>query len=187
MPLAEFERNLDRAKYLVELEESLKTITTEVMDLSDLLRAALVLGVGAFDHFIHEHVRTEMLAVHSGFRPRTPAYERFHIPMGVVTTALTKPGAAEWLDEAIRANHGWKSFQHPRKIADAIKLISPVRVWQEVADELGRDPSSVKTQLMAIVDRRNKIAHEADMDPTDPGSRWPITPSLVRDALSFVK
>ena len=37
--------------------------------------------------------------------------------------------------------------------------------------------------LALIVDRRNKIAHEADMDPTSPGSRWPIDELLVQDVI----
>ena len=28
--------------------------------------------------------------------------------------------------------------------------------------------------LSLMVDRRNKIAHEADIDPSYPGQRWPI-------------
>jgi hypothetical protein len=37
------------------------------------------------------------------------------------------------------------------------------------------------------VDRRNKIAQEADMDPTNPGFRWPITDDLAANALDFIE
>jgi len=36
------------------------------------------------------------------------------------------------------------------------------------------------------VDRRNKIAHEADMDPANPGFRWPINGVMATDSLDFI-
>ena len=53
--------------------------------------------------------------------------------------------------------------------------------------ELESTPKAVKAQLIAIVDRRNKIAHEADMDPTNPGERWPISNVLVHDAFDYIE
>ena len=37
------------------------------------------------------------------------------------------------------------------------------------------------------MDRRNKIAHEADMDPSFPGQRWPIVKRDVEDSIQFVE
>jgi len=91
-----------------------------------------------------------------------------------------------WLDQAIRDAHSWPSFQHPDKVADAIRLISGIKLWESVAQELGSEAKQVKASLLTIVDRRNKIAHEADMDPTNPGLQWPIDGILVKDALDFV-
>ena len=48
-------------------------------------------------------------------------------------------------------------------------------------------PQDVRRQLNLIVDRRNKIAHEADSDPTFPGSRWPIDEALVDEAVDFIE
>ena len=52
--------------------------------------------------------------------------------------------------------------------------------------ELGVTQRDVKAWLSLLVDRRNKIAHEADMDPTNPGHRWPISDVSVQEALEFV-
>jgi hypothetical protein len=39
-----------------------------------------------------------------------------------------------------------------------------------------------------IVDRRNKIAHQADIDPTlDLGNRWPIDQLLVGNSIDFIE
>lgn len=45
----------------------------------------------------------------------------------------------------------------------------------------------VKARLKLIVDRRNKIAHEADLDPTSPGFRWRIDGPMVKDAVDFIE
>jgi hypothetical protein len=61
-------------------------------------------------------------------------------------------------------------------------------LWDEVATKLGKSAKDVKQQLSAIVDRRNKIAHEADIDPTySIGNRWNIDEVLVGDAVDFIE
>ena len=92
----------------------------------------------------------------------------------------------DWLDAAVREAHSWQSFQHPDKIADAIRLVSGIKLWEEVAKAMGSDAKAVKVRLTAIINRRNQIAHEADLDPTNPGNRWPIDNILTEDALDYI-
>ncbi|GAB4286850.1 MAG: hypothetical protein Fur0025_19740 [Oscillatoriaceae cyanobacterium] len=93
-----------------------------------------------------------------------------------------------WLEAEIRERLGYQSFQQPEKIADAMRLISHKKLWDEVAIRLGMSAKDVKQQLNLIVDRRNKIAHEADIDPTfGIGSRWVINETLVIDAVDFIE
>ena len=183
----QFSENLARARSLAGLAESLSTLTTAAVDLSDILRASLVLGVSALDHFVHEFVRLGMIEVHRGNRATTDAYLSFRVPMAAAREAIADISRDEWLDQVVREAHSWLSFQHPDKIADAIRLMSNARLWEQIASELGMTSKTVRTQLSAIIDRRNKIAHEADMDPTNPGSRWPINAVLVRDAIDFIE
>lgn len=184
--LDQFGENLSRARSLCGLADSLAALTTEAVDSTDLYRASLVLGVSAVDHFVHEFVRLGMVEVHSGSRAPTEAHLAFKVPLSVARAAIADASDGAWLDGAVREAHSWLSFQHPDKIADAIRLVSGVRLWEEVAREMGTDSRAVKAQLSAIVDRRNKIAHEADLDPTNPGQRWPIDGELVRNALSYL-
>jgi hypothetical protein len=65
--------------------------------------------------------------------------------------------------------------------------MSPVKLWEAVGNDLGVPPKDVKTRLKLIVDRRNQIAHEADLDPTSPGARWPINAPLVNDTVDFIE
>lgn len=67
-------------------------------------------------------------------------------------------------------------------------MISDKKLWEEVANEMGMSDRDVKQQLIAIVERRDKIAHEADIDPTyGIGNRWPIDTALTHDAVDFIE
>ena len=93
-----------------------------------------------------------------------------------------------WLENEIRETLSFKSFQQPDKIADAIRLISDKKLWDEVSAKIGKPTKEIKQQLILIVDRRNKIAHEADIDPTfNIGNRWNIDEFLVNDAVDFIE
>jgi hypothetical protein len=184
--LDRFHENLNRAQSLAALAQSLGNLTTPAVDLSDLLRASLVHAVSALDHYLHELVRIGMLEVHRGLRPMTDAHLAFKVPLSATRSALADPAQDQWLEQAILDTHSWQSFQQPERIADALRLISSVKLWEAVALELRVAQRDVKAQLSLLVDRRNKIAHEADMDPTNPGHRWPISSVLVQEALDFV-
>jgi hypothetical protein len=53
---------------------------------------------------------------------------------------------------------------------------------------MSKPTKDIKQQLNSIVDRRNKIAHEADIDPTfNIGNRWNIDEVLVGNAVDFIE
>jgi len=54
--LSQFRFSIARVRDLIALHNSLKSQTTPALDLSDLLRSALVLAVSALDFYIHEIV-----------------------------------------------------------------------------------------------------------------------------------
>ncbi|MGC9944707.1 MAG: hypothetical protein ABSE48_23030, partial [Verrucomicrobiota bacterium] len=64
---------------------------------------------------------------------------------------------------------------------------SAIKLWESVGAELGLQSKDVKIRLKLIVDRRNQIAHEADLDPSSPGFRWPIDAKRVNDTVDFVE
>jgi hypothetical protein len=185
--LDQFNGNLSRARALSGLAKSLKGLTTTAVDLSDIYRASVVLGASALDQFVHEFVRLGMLDVHRGIRPVTDANLSFRVPLAAARLGIADPTRNDWLDAAVREAHSWQSFQHPDKIADAIRLVSGVKLWEEVAKAIGSDAKAVKVRLTSIINRRNQIAHEADLDPTSPGNRWPIDGALTADALDYIE
>ena len=59
----QFQINVGRARDLLALYTTLSATTTGVLDLTDILRAALVVAVSAFDHLVHEIARIGMLEI----------------------------------------------------------------------------------------------------------------------------
>lgn len=184
--IQQFRGNMVRARELGRLAAAIAKITTSAIDVSDLWRSQIVLGVSALDHFVHELTRLGMIETAKGTRPKTDAFVRFQIPLSAVEDGLAGQVHELWLGAAIRDKHSWLSFQHPDKIAEAIRLISPIKLWEEVGKMAGLPGQDVKARLELVVDRRNKIAHEADMDPINPGFRWPIDEAMASNALDFI-
>ncbi|NET03297.1 MAG: hypothetical protein F6K16_00885 [Symploca sp. SIO2B6] len=235
--LDQFRISISRVRDLIALHNSINAQATPALDVSDILRASLVLAVSALDYYIHEVVILGMLEIHRGQRPEprssantnTSAFSRFQVSLGaarqdriaamdiaswleneiqqsygyeflqqsytisslipaISDSMLNRLNDASWLEDEIRERLGYQSFQQPDKIADAIRLISDKRLWDEVATTIGKPKKDIKQQLSSIIDRRNKIAHEADIDPTfNIGNRWNIDEVLVSDAVNFIE
>ncbi len=235
--LDQFRISISRVRDLIALHNSLNAQSTTALDLSDMLRSALVLGVSALDYYIHEVVTLGMLEIQRGQRlepapsrnSAQSSFSRFQVSLGgarqdrlkaleiaswleneiaqtqgpaflqqsytvsallpaIATSIQNQLNNTDWLEDEIRERLGYQSFQHPDKIADAIRLISDKKLWEEVANQMGKQQQDIKQQLKAIVDRRNQIAHEADIDPTyGIGSRRNIDPVLVAEAVDFIE
>ena len=184
-----FRISIARVRDLIAVHNSLKAQTSNVLDLSDMLRAALVLAVSALDYYIHEVVRIGMLEIHCGQRLEPPAFSGFQISLGNARAGINAgQNIDSWLEDEIRQRHSYKSFQQPNAIADAVRLICDKKLWEQVSINMGSPAKDIKQQLSLIVDRRNKIAHEADIDPSYPiGDRWPIDELLVDEAVDFLE
>ena len=184
-----FRISITRVRDLIAVHNSLKAQASSVLDFSDMLRAALVLAVSALDYYIHEVVRIGMLEIHRGQRLEPPAFSGFQISLGNARAGINAgQNIDSWLEDEIRQRHSYKSFQQPNAIADAVRLICDKKLWEEVSINMGSPAKDIKQQLSRIVDRRNKIAHEADIDPSYPiGDRWPIDELLVNEAVDFLE
>lgn len=179
---------ISRARLLGSLHSALALRVTTALDVSDLLRAQIVLGVSALDYYIHEITVRGMLQIYDGSRAPTPAFSRYKVSMDVALSNTSRAINRTRFESEIRERHSLLSFQQPEKIADAIRLITPVELWKRVAQHLALPEKQIKDDLSLIVTRRNKIAHEADIDPSYPGAkmRWPITPTDVASSLAFI-
>ena len=188
-PIEQFQENITRVQNLDGLHVPSGNVTTSAVDLTDLLRSQIVMIVSALDLYIHEITRVGMLEVYNGGRPHTDAFLKFQVSLDSAMQGISNTSRDEWLDTEIRARHSHLSFQEPNKIADAVRRFSSCELWPSVAKQLNLDVGDVKTRLGAIVKRRNQIVHEADLDPTYPGTitRWPISPADVSDTVDFIR
>ena len=88
--LDQFRISIGRVRDLISIHNSVKAQSNSALDLSDMLRAALVLAVSALDYYIHEIVTLGMLEIHRGQRlePISPsnssqsAFSRFQVSLG---------------------------------------------------------------------------------------------------------
>jgi len=182
-----FRANISRVKEIGGLYDALSGLTTSIIDASDLLRSQIVMTVSALDHYIHEITRFGMLEIFDGKRTPTEAFLKFQISIETLQLTISAGVSSSLLENEIREKHSYLSFQHPDRIADATRLFYPSPLWPDVASILSTPVNDVKTRLKLIVERRNKIAHEADMDPSYPGTRWPITKHDVQTTINFIE
>ncbi|MGK7955036.1 MAG: HEPN domain-containing protein [Crocosphaera sp.] len=235
--IEQFRVSIKRVRDLIALHNSIKVQSTSALDLSDILRSALVLTVSALDYYVHEVVTLGMLEIYRGQRSEPnpsrntskSAFSRFKVSLGgasqdrkialdiaswleteiqqnygfevlehpdtisnllpmISNSMVNRLNNTVWLEAEIRESLGYQSFQQPKKIADAIRLISDKKLWDEVANNMNKSAADIKQQLTLIVDRRNKIAHEADINPTyNIGDRWPIDEILVGETVAFIE
>ena len=185
--IRQLRENIERVRAIGGLYEALGQLTTPLVDASDLLRTQVAMAVSALDHYVHEVTRIGMLEVYDGTRPRTNAFIRFQVTMDAAMAGIAGSRGNGWLDAEIRERHAHLAFQHPDRIADAVRLFYALDLWTSVAFRLNLRPQEVRTQLRLIVDRRNRIVHEADLDPSYPGSRWPISYFDARGCVDFVE
>jgi hypothetical protein len=181
--LLQFKERVKEIKDLTSTIDQIDGMTTGALDIADLYRSQIVFIISSLDHFIHVFVIEEMLETYNGRRPASNAFNRFPIPLSSIQGTIPSDNV---VSSHIRQKHSWLSFQDPDKIADAIRLISDLKLWEEVAPAFGLGVGDLKSKLKLVVDRRNKIAHEADLDPTNPGEKWPISSTDVREIIDFI-
>jgi len=140
--------------------------------------------VSALDLYVHELVAQLMLEIFDGTRAATPAYLKFQVSaetLSRVLAASTQSDASAAFDLYVRTHLSRITFQAPDDIADGVRLCSSVELWNEVALRLGVPSASkvsaskaLRTQLSLIVERRNRIAHEGDLQQSPLREPWPI-------------
>lgn len=160
-----FEQNIIRVRNLDLIYQSINTQSTQIFDLSDILRSQYVMLVSALDHFIHEIVRLGMIEIYNNQRRPTKTFKDFifSLPDNILfTKAIMEEKNDLWLHYQIRHKNGFKSFQESDKIKEALYLILEEDIWIEVRQDLGNE---ITKELNLIIKRRNQISHEADIEP----------------------
>jgi hypothetical protein len=184
----QFGDNIRIARELFGVYDHLTTTLTVPCDFSDILRSQIVYAVSAFDKFMHDMVRIGMVDIFCDRRPTTPKYNTFSFSLeryAQIATA-TVPPKEHWFALDIFQKHKQLSFQDPIKVADALSHIwNEDHKWQRISTQIGVPEETAKTKLRMIIDRRNIIVHEADIDPFS-GTRYLLTRQDVVDTIDFI-
>lgn len=198
-PLAHFEAVWDRCAKLSALHAFLENNVAAILQPDELLRAEWVSRVSALDLYVHELVAQRMVAIFENRLATTEAFQRFQVSaetLSRIRSAQSDVEAAAAFDLHVRQALGRITFQSPDAIADGIRLCSSVELWNAVALHTGATEAtkhatakSLKRDLSLIVGRRNGIAHEGDLGPTQPREPLPITRAdlvTVRDRIDQI-
>ncbi len=183
-PLQTFHSVWNRCAHLTVLHAYVAAKVTSVLRPDELLRAEWVARVSALDLYVHELVAQRMLDIFEGRLTPSRAYLKFVVSVEVVDrirTAGNTVVASAAFDLEVRRQLAQLTYQDPDRIADGVRLFSDLELWNEVALKLGATQKTkveraktLKKELSLIVQRRNKIAHEGDLQPAHPRDPWPI-------------
>jgi hypothetical protein len=145
-------------------------------DYTDVYRAAWVQAIGALDHWLHKEIVARVIAtVNDTAKPRPPRLQQLAVPWSVVEQATHRP-TDEVLREYLSDRLGRDSFQKADRISEGLGYVTLKKqgeLWREVAQILGDGltAETVKQRQDEYADRRNKIAHEADLPDGSPDRR----------------
>lgn len=192
-PIQYFGDVWDRANVFAALHAYIAMNVAPVLQPDELLRAEWAMRVSALDLYVHEVVAQNLLQIFQGLRPVCPGYSKLKISSDTLMRIYEHgPGieSETAFDLEVRTQLARITYQFPDDIADGIRMVSSVELWNEIAKHQGATGAGVKTfaaglklQLRQIIDRRNKIVHEGDLQPGIPRRPWPIS----RDDLDAVK
>ena len=186
-----------RCATLSQLHAYLFTQGTGILNEKEILRAAWVARVSALDLYVHELISQRMVQIFTDSLSQTQAFKLFKIPTTVVIQIRTASSAAEAaaaFDLEVRRQLSGISYQSPDRIAEGVRLISACSLWRDVAKQLGAPKGGltvkakeIKRTLSLIVDRRNKIVHEGDLQPSGTREPWPISSSDEQEVSLFIE
>lgn len=176
-----FEHGLGRGNQLCEIYKYCAAQYPAALDCTDILRAAVLTSVSSLDLLVHSIYRSEVY---------------YRIQKKLKITGLRVPfnalvqspeDAYVEVDQDLKAVHSFKSFVAPDKIGEVICHFAE-HPWQKMSAKVGADEKSIKSQLKEIVKWRNRIAHEADINPDLGGILlWPIIVEDVQYSIKFLR
>ena len=187
-PKQTWDNNLKNVKDMHGLHARLVTLLPAI-DLSDILRAENVLIVSAFDCYIHDVVLLGMLDIFQGNKNSNSKYDEFCMPISDVKNLLDatdENARAIIFNTSIKKILSKDSFQAPNAIEYALGLIDMKNVWSKIGKGMGLSVEDVKRKLGLIVFRRNKIAHEADIQDIVSMNKSSIERSDLDDVFKFL-
>ncbi|PRY18679.1 hypothetical protein [Pseudosporangium ferrugineum] len=196
-PFANLRRNLNYARSLATAGQALGQLEVRAFEIDDVFRAAWVQGVAALDHWVRQEVHTRMLLLaRNGTADRPSGFAKFEITLDLVERVHRGELALhEALEMPLWTVLSRTTYQRPDRIKEGLGMVTDAgRLWERVATVLSERPggeavtaSDVRGRLNEIVERRNKIAHEYDEDPSDRRGKRQIDAASATATIEWIE
>ena len=180
-----FDTNVAQARSLSTIYINLRDgVHIEDVYNNNLLKAQLVNVVSAFDMFIHGIVKKGVIEIFNKTRKDTPKFQSFSFQAKTILKLLEvmspgfMPSSSDEIPDVILEKElsdklSFMSFQSPDKVMDALSLIwgEPHKMQVLAVDmnisgcNINEKAHNLKQELTTIIQRRNQIAHEGDINP----------------------
>jgi len=178
---------LSRARDMVALGQSLFSMMGGRVDPSDMYRAAIVQAVSTMDHYFHGVLIDRAVDMIVGRSTVTASESRkVGLTFDAVREITQAPTVAD--QELVARKHAAarlakETLQQPDDIAVALGMVGVPAVW---VTAFGSNAKAQKVALGLVVTRRNRIAHQSDGDPLNPGKPTPISDADALTAINTV-
>ncbi len=179
-----FNKNIESVSIIDSIYQYMESQVT-AFDLTELLRAEFVLIVSALDFYVHGIVREGLMKQFAGTDISNK--NTVSIPLSTVKVLLhinSEEEQKKILDEQIKEITSKHSYQAPRAIEKALGMININKIWSRISNILSISADDTQRTLALIINRRNKIAHEADINFIT-GEKTEITQTAINDCLEF--
>jgi hypothetical protein len=194
---ATFAANLASARNVIAAGRNLEGLGATAVDIGDLYRGALLQAVSVLDTFMHAEIlrRVEVLAQSEGPRPRG-------LDEVKITVRAAEEGAPRQLDHRRGSRRGRPGrqtgprLQRPKAISQNLRYVTDHDVWPPLAAQISAaapddkpriGASDLIRHLNAVVERRNQIAHGADLLPDGSGQKRAISAADVSAAVDLIE
>src|SRR5258707_8140203 len=107
----QFRQNLSRITIIHGYYLAFSGQLTSAADISDILRAEIVMVVSALDHYIHEATRLGMIEAYEGKRSQTPAFLKYGVSLDSFLQSTKGSSGSALLETEIRTRHTYLAFQ----------------------------------------------------------------------------
>ena len=78
------------------------------------------------------------------------------------------------------------SYQSPKSVEFALSMVNMKKIWSKIGKKMEMSTEDVKTNLGLIILRRNKIAHEADIENLVSMKKTEIERTDVEEVITFL-
>jgi hypothetical protein len=155
---------------------------------SDLYRSALVHSVAALDSYVHGIVLDRAVDILMARIPGGSGGKvglHFGAISQIFAAAASSPADMEIAARTyISERLGLETYQRPDDIGSGLAMVGLNKIWSSA---FPKDAGTMKTALGVVVSRRNRIVHECDLDPLNPGSVTPLTDADALNAIETVE